>query len=1081
MEYTEEQKKAIEAEGRIIVSASAGSGKTKIMIERILRLVLSGRATLSDILAVTFTNKAALQMKERLREALLEEIKKHTGAKRESLKRELDVLGIAEISTVHSFCGRLIKTYFYLLPEENLSPDFRVLTEEEGAGLSNKALTIALERAFEGKEFRRVLDAHYREKDEKALRSVVTKTYETVRGYENGEDLLRRAGEDKFDEAALFLGAEYARKAKRFSSEIVKIKNEFGGNVAHVCDALLFAIDALGECATPFQAAKKEFKFPKMPNRPKEAGEELNRWLTLSAINEEIKGYVDKIAEQYSDEEGERKKYASAARNAAAIAALSLDYGKEFSRLKRETNALDFNDLEAFALALLKKEEVREEVKKKYPFAFVDEYQDINPVQERIISCLSGENLFLVGDEKQAIYGFRGSKSRYFREKRESFGGALPLTENFRSAKGILSAVNRIFSPLVEGYETMRGGRLYSGHEGEIFAHKIAKLAVKAPERGVYSVLSAKGAKNKNALAEAIVRVVESERDKSYFDLETKSFKRTTYGDIAVLVRRDTSDGRHVVAALSEHGIPVTSASSVNVCDFFETRLLIDCLKYLDNAEADIPLAAVMLSAVGGFTDEDLMKIRLAFPSSPDFRTATRAYAQEKKDELSHRLNVFFRKAKRLRALAKVRTAAEILNELLADGIEAEIASKEDGQSRLARAYRFVAEAEKCGGVHDFLSRLKETDESVNFSESGGENAVKVMTMHASKGLEFPVVILASLESPLHVSKPKEVEWSERFLFSPYCYDVERKTYSETIGRRATKAEQERDEEEWERNLLYVAMTRAKYRLHLMAEDRRRASIPALYKRFSDYFGNEFEWGEEERAQDEQERAVFDYENNESQEETERVLSAMRIGAEYPYNDTVRLPQKSSATALLKEKREKFDRTKFNETGNFARGGDAEEGTAYHKFLEHYRFGKDAPSELARMIKEGLLSNEEVARLDEEHLEKIVRIPALAMLEGKQCEREQRFLLSLTPKETGGSDEGAAIIFQGAIDLLFLDENGFVFYDYKFSGLPEKELREKYRPQIELYKDAIAKGKRVDRASIRAKIINIKSAEVIET
>ena len=142
---------------------------------------------------------------------------------------------------------------------------------------------------------------------------------------------------------------------------------------------------------------------------------------------------------------------------------------------------------------------------------------------------------------------------------------------------------------------------------------------------------------------------------------------------------------------------------------------------------------------------------------------------------------------------------------------------------------RFVAEAEKCAGVHDFLARLKETEEEVNFSESGGEDAVKVMTMHASKGLEFPVVILASMETPLHDSDLDEVEFSERFLFAPRYYDTAKKTYSDTVGRKATAAEREIEEEEGERNLLYVAMTRAKCRLHLMVEDRSRASAPAFY------------------------------------------------------------------------------------------------------------------------------------------------------------------------------------------------------------------------------------------------------------
>ena len=1083
MEYTEEQKRAIEAQGRVIVSASAGSGKTKIMIERSLRLVLSGGASVSDLLAVTFTKKAAFQMRERLRAALLGEIKKSAGETRNRLRAELDLLGVAEISTVHSFCGRLIRTYFYLLPETDIPPDYRILTPQDAAGIKSKAFSSALESAFEkgGESFGRVLAVYYRGKKEKSLRAVVTDMYERAHSYVNGEELLARAGEDKFDEAANYLVAHYKNLFDRFYEELRKIDSAAGENkgILRVCGALFEILTGLSEKATVFEMAETEAVFPRMPARPREEGDDLERWFSLRELNEGLKKTVAELSARFADEHRERARYEKAARCASSIATLSLAYGREYARLKRETNALDYDDLEHFALALLEKEEVRAEVRKKYRYVFVDEYQDVNPLQERIVSLVAGENLFLVGDEKQAIYGFRGSRSRYFREKREEFGGAYPLTENFRSANGVLSAVNDIFAPVVTGYEPMRGGRLYAGNEGGVFSHKVVKLKEEKTERGIYSVMNARGASKKNALAEAVVRVVESEKDGEFFDVECGKFRKIGYGDIAVLVRKDTTDGKRIAAALTGHGIPVTTSSRVNVCDFFETKLLIDCLRFLDNKEADIPLAAVMLSSIGGFSDEDLMRIRLKYFDKKNyaaFRAAARAYAEAEKDELSHRLNVFFRKAKRWRALSKVRTAAEVLNGLLAEGLEVEIASKDDGRSRIMRVRRFVAEAEKCGSVHEFLSRLKETDEEVNFSESGGENAVRVLTMHASKGLEFPVAILASMETLLHGSDADEVEWSEKFLFSPRCYDEENKLYYETVGRYATAAERAVEEEEGERNLLYVAMTRAKYRLHLMVEERKRAPSPAFFKRFSDYLGDRYKGEESGELASCVAREAFDFENALSETEKEQVLSVMRIGEEYPYRDTVYLPQKSSATALMKEKSEREEPKKV-----FHAGGSADEGTAYHKFLQFYRFGADVVTELSRLKREGIFTEKEAARLDPERLENIAKIPALAALAEKRVEREKKFLLSLAPEEAGMSgDGGRQIIFQGAIDVLFQDENGYAFYDYKYSGLDAAEIKEKYRPQIELYKTAIAKGKRVDRATVRAKIVNIKRAEEID-
>lgn len=1078
MQYTDEQIKAIEAEGRVIVSASAGSGKTKIMIERILRLVLSGKASVTDLLAVTFTNKAAFQMKERLRGALLDEIKSSTGEKRERLKKELDLLGLAEISTVHSFCGRLIRTYFYLLPEESLSPDYRVLTEQDAAGLQKKALSTALEKAFEKGEdsFKRVLDVHYRAKRKQALREVVKATFAKVSEFENGEEYLLRAGEDRFKEACAFLAKVYAKKADDVICELEKFKQACTKfpTLVKACDTLINDAIKFRDADTVFDMARATLT--RLPNKPKDAGEELDRRTELEKLKTDFKKVIDDI--KLADEEREHEIYLAAAEHARVIATLALDFGREYARLKREANALDYTDMQKFALALLEKEEVSAEVKKKYPFVFVDEYQDVNAMQEKIVSLMAGENLFLVGDEKQAIYGFRGSRSRYFREKRVEFGGALPLTENFRSASGILDAVNEIFAPVVEGYEEMRGGRLYAGNAGEIYSHRIEKVKEEKPVRQVYSVLSGSKANKSDALAESVARVVESERDKTFYDVESKSVKAVGYGDIAVLVRT-SSEGERIAAALTARDIPVSTSTSVNVCDFFETRLLIDCLKYLDNEEADIPLAAVMRSSLGGFSDEDFMRIRKKYfdkSRHATFRAAAKSYAKEK-DELAHRLNVFFRKAKRWRALAKVRTAAEVLNGLLAEGLEVEIASKDDGKNRLVRARRFVSEAEKCSGVHAFLTRLKESEEQVEFSESGGESAVKVLTMHKSKGLEFPVVILASMEYGVHSSQREEMEFSEAFLFTPRYYDHEKKTYCETIGRRAVKAEREEDENEGERNLLYVAMTRAKYRLHLMVEERRRALSPAFFTRYSDYFGDKF-WGEElPVAPPVQPREVFDYESAGAEGEKERVLAAMQIGAEYPYRDSVYLPQKSSATALLKESRIKHEPQKRTQGAS-----STEEGTAYHKFLEHYRFGQSAKEELARMTGAGLFKKEEAEKLDIAQLERIAEIPALKALAGRSVEHEKKFLLSLSPKEMGrAEDDTQQVIFQGAIDLLFQDEGGYVIYDYKYSGLSADELKEKYAPQIDIYCSAVAKGKRVEKSTIRAKIINIRSAEEIDT
>ena len=421
---------------------------------------------------------------------------------------------------------------------------------------------------------------------------------------------------------------------------------------------------------------------------------------------------------------------------------------------------------------------------------------------------------------------------------------------------------------------------------------------------------------------------------------------------------------------------------------------------------------------------------------------------------------------------------------LLAEGLEAQIAAKGDSANRLARVRRLLEESKGAGSVHAFLRRVKDADEQISFSESGGEGAVRVLTMHAAKGLEFPVVILADLDTPFHGVDKDETMWTDEFAVAPKSFDFERKICYETMARRAAEISMRRSEIEGERNLLYVAMTRAKYRLHMIlgAKDGAEAETgpdvtysPDEAKRLSDFLPlrrlTHYFVSWEDPLPESVSRRSFPHRSDPA-----AVRRIVEAAGDYPFAKSVTLPVKDSATGLMQRARSGGAAVRSEgETADMGSPFSTEIGLAYHAFLEHVRFGEDAGAELGRMLSEGLLSKEEADLLDEERLGEILAIPCLAALEGKKTWREYRFLVSFPAEEFYDADENGDVdvIFQGALDLLAEEENGYLIIDYKFSSHDDETIRRDYAVQMKLYRKTVAKIMRVSEERVRVVIVNI--------
>ncbi len=1135
-EFTSEQRAAIESQGKTIVSASAGSGKTTVMIEKIIRLIKSG-TEVSEILAVTFTKKAASQMKEKLCKALITAINapETTSERRAQLKRQLSAVPTADISTIHSFCSKLIRAHFYKAGVDNA---FRVIggDDAEGTALKNEALDELFGEGYEEKDerFLHLLSVYYRKKSDNALRKIFLTTYEELRNRADYREYLENSGnytEQTFDSVCADLHARLIEKCGYYLDFVQAEKSYFeevgGEPQLALATELESALSQVIATSDYFAAcALEKPKFTSKRTSKKDSEEKRAHIEKLAALKAKIAKIYDDELVQTKPREEELAHFLRAGETARALAAYLLRFDEKYEELKRERGVLDYNDLEHKALKLLSDEEIATETRKKYRYVFVDEYQDVNPVQEAIVSKIGGENLFLVGDVKQSIYGFRGSKSKFFVEKQEEFekgdGASLKMTRNFRSSDQVLDAVNAQFSLAmtkrtsnvdyaVDSYME-RGGR-YALNDGKVQLHFLAEEDKKeTEERGVYSVKAKTGKREteESVAAKTIRYIIEQARKSKWYDPDAGEYKRVRYSDIAVLSRKKQGQIAKTVASLAAEGIPVTAAAAVNICDYAEIKTLIDILSLLDNAEQDVPLCSALLSPMGNLTADELTNIRLAYKDEKYFRNACKRYAvetQKKSDKTAYKLRKFYDYYEELRRLACVMDTGELLTKLLVETrMETRLLSRENGVSCLKRIHRFIEETAvgEPLSLHAFLDRLRDLDYKIECTENGGEDSVKVLTMHSSKGLEYPVVIVDDLSAPFRGVDKNEVLVEERYGLAPKSFDTEKMTKSETLLRRLHEKRELESTVADELNLYYVALTRAKYALHLLFKqktelpDVRYAKSFADFTDFSVWKGYEVEDSIFDLPKQERTSLVFDPDEDLARD----IMQAFQW--KYTHGGYENLPVKSSATDLLGGGEVKvitggFHEKEINEneaeiiTESKENKGETsvEAGLAYHAFLEKFDFSRlydrqgepIAKDELKTLVEEAYKKmNEPLLSVDK--LVEILSNPVFYELRDMQLYKERQFLVSLPVKDTYAYKEGVddalklgsereEMLFQGAIDLMAVGDEGVRVIDYKYSVRSAESLKEHYRPQLDLYRRAVAKIMQLPLEKVRCTIVNI--------
>lgn len=1104
-ELTKTQMQAVEhVYGNALVSASAGSGKTRVVIDRIIRLITEKGVKVNQILAVTFTKLAAEEMKDKLKTALT---KKYLDTRDKQYKEQLELVASSDICTIDSFCSKLIKKYFYVL---GIDANLQVLEEGKQKRLTETAMNELFERLYDNgdENFKKIIPMFDKHRGDNGLKSAVKEVYKHLDNEGDFENLIKKS-EDLYANAYKYLTEEYKEQivkiATEYKQEFLLLENAFTEDLARkeYCSRLVALLDNLLIADDYFDYFNEYNKQNlNLPSGKSKQGE-LQSLLRDTAS--EYKEKIGKIAKVFGvDKAVENKNLNSSLEIAKILINLTSEYSKEYQKLKEEENAVDFADIERYASVLLKNEEILNEVKNLYSFIFVDEYQDVNDIQEEIITLLSKDNAFFVGDSKQSIYAFRGCNPEFFNQKFKSYNGGLgtpiSLDYNFRSAPAVVNGVNEIFSAVMtESYggtnykeNSMIYGGLYGGYQGICQLHLIKKPERKEKEeikRGVYSVVNANEfveTEDVKSEVKFIINLIGERLGKPYYDLKSKQYKPIDFGDICILLRSMGSKSKlseELVHTLIAMGIPVSSSVKKNISNYPEIKVLLNLVSLLVCAERDIPLATIMLS-MGGFSEDELSLISVI-----GAKAFTKSFCQSveiasKEDSpLGKKCSDFMVWLDKKRLIAEFIPAQEVIDLIIKEtGYLAKITASPYGHARVKRIERFLAEATASGKklrIVEFESHINEVLKELSVSESFGENTVKVMTMHASKGLEFPVVIVAGVSKQFNYQDLRgDVIYEKNSGIAVMSYDQEKMLESENVARSVAVTRSKKSIAVEELRLFYVALTRAKCELYLtMTLDSLNTVFDGTQvNRMSDFItlGNTPVYYHDENFTLEfpEKKGISVTGKEIEQKLTNKIID--NLSYEYPFKNEIKLPVKSSVSDVNKNADEYFLRTdKFGESSS-------EKGTAYHRLFElidFYSFKGD--SDIEKCVDAGFMTKEQAEFIDVTKVKTILKLPIFEEIKSYKLLKEQKFCHLVPASELFGGEGQRKVLVQGICDLIAVRNDKAILIDYKISTIEKDEdIIKAYKTQMELYKNAIESVMKLKVEKVY--IINVLQEKVIE-
>ena len=869
MKWTDEQKKVIDTRGRnILVSAAAGSGKTAVLVERILQLISEGEHPLNvdELLVVTFTRAAAAQMKDRLMRAL--EDKLETDPDNEHLQQQTTLIHHAQITTIDGFCSYVIRSYFQQI---DLDPGSRVADEGEQKLLMQDVLEDVLEAAYEEKnaDFLQLAGALDSGKSDEGLEQTILKLYTlsqshpwpdvwlsaclqpyTVKDKEELSGQPWLASVEQLTQALVQQALELNRKATEIACQ-----PDGPGQYMDALESDREFIEQLLETKgyEHRQQLLNSWKPKALSRKSSDKVLEAKKMQVQDLRKQEKDILQEKIAKTYYSDTLDTiwEKMHQSAPIVRGLIRLTQQFSSRFTEVKREKNLLDFNDVEHLALQVLlnRKEdgteeatEAARELSRRYAQIMIDEYQDSNLVQEKILTAVSRErdgeyDLFMVGDVKQSIYKFRLARPELFMEKYETYsldGGdcqRIDLHKNFRSRPEVIDSVNdlfcRIMTKALGGIAYDPSVYLYPGASWTENEDPTKETELLLIEKDTEEAKEMDSARELEAVmvADRIRRMVGTEL---ITDRETGTLRPVRYGDIVILLRSIKGWAEVFGRVLKERKIPAGSLSKVGYFSAPEVVVVLQYLRILDNPRQDMAMAAVLVSPLAGLTSEEMAQVKISAPKEPIYTSVMQypEYPQAEKT-LAEKIRNFRTIYTELREKITYMSVREILTLLYEKtGYLEYVTAMPAGEQRRANLLMLVEKAveyEKSSysGLFHFIryiDSLKKYEVDFGEAQTGAEQSdiVQIMSIHNSKGLEFPVVITAGLGKSFNVTDTRQMVTLHPDLgIGIPCIHPEERTKEETLYHRLLQNILREETLGEELRILYVALTRAEQKLIL--------------------------------------------------------------------------------------------------------------------------------------------------------------------------------------------------------------------------------------------------------------------------
>lgn len=1137
--------------GALLVSAAAGSGKTKVLVDRLMARICDpvSPCNLDDFLVITYTKAAAAELRVKITQALSKRLSEDP--KNRHLQRQMNRVYLAEISTVHAFCANLLRTYAHLL---DIPADFRVAEQIESSMLQDRVLKQMLEEGYrdQSADFCEMVESFGYGRDDRRLPEAVKLAHGELRcradmtgwlsrmldsldvsGYTDASDtpwgsyllqefrsfLERQIAniERAIEEMACYPNIQKGLSA-RFQENTDQLRHLLACDTwDSIYENRIEGFGRVGAIRNPEDALIKE-RLAKVRTLC---------WHDLQVWQEQFFAPSDIVLRDLS----------AVTAGTQALLRFAKAFDDRYCEEKKSRKLMDFSDLEHYAIKLLtdqysgKPTMTAREVSNRFVEIMVDEYQDSNEVQDTIFEAISkdGSNRFMVGDVKQSIYRFRLADPSLFLEKYASFAlhtEAAPgeprkilLSENFRSRGEVLAACNDVFRLVMR---KSVGDLEYTDAEALKQGRSFPDLPDPAVE--LHCLTHSDPAQSKAAMeADYVAARIHTMLDEKTMISQGDGLRPVRPGDIAILMRSLSSTASDYLAALARYGIPAVCDRGGSLLDTSEVQILIALLQVVDNPHQDIPLLTVLASPVFGFTPDQLAMPRVNNRSEDYYDTISDLPA------FAH----FVQLLERLRDASRWMNLHELIDYIFTEThYLAVFSSMADGirRERNLTSFRSFTVSFEATGSRSlpqllwYLRDLQEDGGRLPLPKGSAENAVTIMTVHSSKGLEFPVVFLCDLSRKFNMQDMQDVILVDDAL-AVGCNRVDHERFIRypTLAKKAIIHKQTREAVSEELRILYVAMTRAQDRLimtyysrYLVSEMKTINSL--LTNPLSDDLcqsaGSPGKWilmaalcrteagalfaqagyNDVSRVWDTawdirfQDLAAFSTETDgeiaiadlQHQQADQQSVALLRY--HYPHQDISGIPGKITATQLKgrikdqeaaadalelpKHPSYQFRRLEFAEK----RMSAAEKGTATHLFMQYADFDAccEADSlrmELQRLADEGFMHQEQADAVDISQLLRLFRSDLGRWLLCAEVTREFKFSLMVDASEFSLGPAGERIMLQGVVDCFVREPDGLTILDFKTDRKPDPD---KYVSQLDAYGKALS---RIYQAPVKRKIL----------